>query len=271
MNNKMRKSAIGVFDSGIGGLTVVKEIIKALPREDIIYLGDTARVPYGTRGKETIIKFALEMTDFLLKHKVKFLVVACNTISATCLKQIQNFSQIPVLGVINPAVKKAIDITKTQHIGVICTRATTNSGIYEKEIKSLNPKIKVITRSCPLFVPFAEEGLISHPALEHIAKDYLKEFKDGSIDTLILGCTHYPMLASTIQKIVGKNITLIDSAEPTAMELKSLLTKKGLLNTNHQSVSKFYVTDAPCRVKEIAYKFFGHISAGELKKINLGN
>ena|SRR3989344_3894775 len=260
-----KNSPIGIFDSGVGGFTVIKEILKELPNESLIYLGDTARIPYGTRSKGLITKFSLEMVSFLLKHQIKFLVVACNTISATCLKEIQNFSHVPVLGVINPAAKYAVDITKTQHIGVIGTRATIASGIYEKEIMNLNPDTKVLSKSCPLFIHFAEEGFTDHPALKYVAEDYLKKFTDSKIDTLILGCTHYPLLRDTIQDVVGKEITLIDSAGPTAKELRKILAKKNLLSKNKEPEFRFYVTDAPERAKEIAEKFFGEKLPGELK------
>src|SRR5689334_598138 len=196
----MISSPIGIFDSGIEGLTVVKEILKQLPNENIIYLGDTARVPYGTRGKEVIKKFSLELTNFLLKRKVKFLVVACNTISATCLDEIKKISPVPVLGVINGAADDAVKNTKTNVIGVIGTPATISSKVYEKTIKDKNPKIKVISKACPLFVPLAEDGKISDKSTKLIAQNYLKDFKKTKIDTLILGCTHYPVL----KKIIGE-------------------------------------------------------------------
>lgn len=265
----MNNNPIGVFDSGIGGLTVVSEILKQLPNEKLIYLGDTARVPYGTRGKEVIKKFALELTKFLLKRQVKFLVVACNTISSTCLEEIEKFSPVPVLGVIEGAAKQALKTTRTNRIGVIGTPATISSKVYEKVIKKLNPKVKIITASCPLFVPLAEEGKISYKATELIAQEYLKKFKDTKVDTLILGCTHYPVLKKIIQKVVGKKVTLIDSAKPTAQKLKELLQKENLLNGGNQIQHKFYVTDAPKRVYTVAKTFLGKTLNGRLEEINL--
>ncbi len=251
----MNSNPIGVFDSGIGGLTVVKEIIQQLPNENIIYIGDTARVPYGTRGKEVIEKFALELVNFLLKKNVKVLIVACNTISATCLDEIKKISPVAVIGVINPAINSAIKTTKNNRIGVIGTTATISSKIYEK---GLGKEIKVTSKACPLFVPLTEEGLKNHPAAKLIAKDYLKKISKSSIDTLILGCTHYPILKEVIQNVVGKKVKLVDSAKPTAKELKALLEEKGLRNGKKNPKYDFYVTDITNRTQEIAEKFFGN-------------
>lgn len=263
----MTSNPIGIFDSGVGGLTVVKEIINILPRESIVYLGDTARVPYGTRSKETITKFALEMVEFLLSKKVKFLIAACNTISATCLKEISEYSPVPILGVVEPAVRSAASTSKNLKIGVIGTGATIKSNIYETEIKKINPKVKVKSSACPLFVSLAEEGLTTHPATKLIAKDYLSKFK--GVDTLVLGCTHYPLLSGVISQTVGRKVSLIDSALPTAEELKEILKEKGLLNASQKVKYQFFVTDAPDRVIKIATEFFGKPLPGGLKKVNL--
>ncbi len=264
MNNK----SIGIFDSGIGGLTVTKEIVNLLPDESIIYLGDTARVPYGSRGKETITKFALQLTRFLLEKDVKFLVVACNTISAICLDKIQEISPIPVLGVIKPAVKKIVETTKSGRVGVIGTRATIASKIYEKEILTLNPRINVTSIACPLFVPIAEEGLGHSDISRLTAQHYLSQLKD--IDTLHLGCTHYPLLKNVIREVVGESVTIIDSARPTAEELKNILTKSNLLNkSNIQPTATFYVTDAPERAMSTAELFFGRNIRADIHKVDL--
>ena len=266
----MKTSPIGIFDSGIGGLTVAKEIIKVLPHESIIYLGDTARVPYGTRDKKTITRFSLELTRFLLKQRVKALVVACNTISATCLPEIQKVSPVPVIGVINATIQEALKASGNQSIGIIGTRATINSKAYEKSIKKSNAGVKIVSQPCPLFVPLAEEGFISHKASGIIADEYLGIFKNSKIDTLILGCTHYPILAKLIQKSVGKKIRLVDSALPTAKALKALLQEKNLLNNSSKKPKlKFYVTDAPERVYKIANLFFDNKFPGKLEKTDL--
>ena len=228
----MNYNPIGIFDSGIGGLTVTKEIVKKLPNESIIYLGDTARVPYGTRSKEVIIQFAIQLTKFLLKRKVKFLVIACNTISSVALDKIKKISPVPVIGVIIPAVKKATEVIKNKKIGVIGTQGTIGSKAYEKEIKKIDPKIKVISTACPLFVPLAEEGLGNHEATKLLAEEYLKDIIASGVDTLILGCTHYPLLLETISDIVGPKVTIIDSAQPTATQLQISLEENNLLLSN---------------------------------------
>lgn len=264
----MRTNPIGIFDSGIGGLTVAKEIIRLLPNENIIYLGDTARVPYGTRSPEVVIKFALELTNFLLERQVKCLVVACNTISAICLDKIKKVSSVPVLGVIQPAVKKAVQVSKGK-IGIIGTFGTIKSRSYEKEIKKLKKNAKVYSSACPLFVPLAEEGLSYGKATKLIARQYLDRLIKKGIDTLILGCTHYPILNKVIKEVTGDKVVLVDSAKPTAEELKKILQEEHLLSENTAPTYEFYVTDAPARVYKVAGRFFGEKLNGRLKKISL--
>ncbi len=259
---------IGIFDSGIGGLTVTKAIMELLPSENLIYLGDTARVPYGIRDKKTITEFALEITNFLLKKKVKVLVVACNTISATSLNEIKKVSNVPVIDVIDPTVCKALESSKNKKIGVIGTRATVDSKAYDLEFDKKGAKV-TFSKACPLFVPLAEEGFIKHKASEIIAKEYLSIFRK-KVDVLILGCTHYPVLKELIQKSVGSDIALIDSANPTAEALKNLLEEKNLLNpSKFKGKLKFYVTDAPDRVYKIANIFFNGNFPGNLERIDL--
>ena len=264
----MNNNPIGIFDSGIGGLTVAKEIVRILPNESIIYLGDTARVPYGTRSKEVVTEFAKELTDFLLKRRVKALVVACNTISAFALSEIEKISPVPVIGVVKPAVKKAVSVTKNKKIGVIGTDGTIHSKAYDNEIKALDPSIEVVSVGCPLFVPLAEEGL-NGEATKLIAEDYLNEIIKSGVDTLVLGCTHYPLLLETISNAVGSKITLVDSAQPTAEALKEILEKENLLADGTKATHEFFVTDAPERVFEVAGRFFGKELGAELKKITL--
>lgn len=267
----MDNQPIGIFDSGIGGLTVAHAIWEKLPRESLIYLGDTARVPYGTRGREIISLFTRQLTQFLLKRNVKALVVACNTISSTCLNEVEALSPVPVIDALNPAAEAAVKTTQTKVIGVIGTRATIGSGAYEVKIKTLDPKIKVLSFACPLFVPLAEEGLASHPATYLIAQDYLKIFSQTPVDTLILGCTHYPLLKETIRKVVNHKVKLIDSAQPIADRLADLLKKKNLLDNNPQPVYEFLVTDAPERVSQTARRFFGAKLPGKIKKLPSSN
>lgn len=265
----MKDKPIGIFDSGIGGLTVARAISKVLPNENLIYLGDTARVPYGTRGKEVITEFALELANFLLKQDLKFLVVACNTISATCLDKIQAISPVPVLGVITPAVNKIIDTTKNKKVCVIGTQATISTKAYETEIHSIDPNIEVFSKACPLFVPIAEEGLANSDIAELTAKEYLLNIKESGIDTLHLGCTHYPLLKDIVQKVVGTEINIIDAAQPTAEELKRILSEKELLNNTGSTNYQFYVTDSPERVYETAKLFFGADIRNKIQKIEL--
>lgn len=262
----MNSNPIGVFDSGIGGLTIVKEIVHQLPNESIIYIGDTARVPYGTRGKAVIKKFALDLVNFLLKKEVKFLVIACNTISAICLDEIKRISPVPVLGVIKPAADLALKSTKNKIVGVIGTSATISSKIYEKH---LGKKVKVVSSACPLFVPLIEEGFINHHSTKLIAKEYLNEISQSLADILILGCTHYPILKEVIQDIVGKKVTLIDSAQPSAMELKSQLLERGILSHQKRPKYNFFVTDNTRRAQEIANRFFKNKISVKLQQVNL--
>lgn len=268
-NAKMNNNPIGVFDSGIGGLTVVKEIIKVLPNESIIYLGDTARVPYGSRSKEVITKFAGELAQFLLKKKVKCLVVACNTISAICLDEIKKMSPVPVVDVVDPTIEYATGQTRSKILGIIGTIGTINSQAYEKKIHKIDPKIKVISKACPLFVPIAEEGLVNHMATKIIAQDYLKDLKRKEVDVLILACTHYPLLIKTIQEVMGTGVILVDSAKPTAEKLKKILSEKNLTVKDNNPTYEFYVTDSPEKVIETAGRFFGQGLDGNVAKITL--
>jgi glutamate racemase len=258
MNNDIKNAPIGVFDSGIGGLTVVKELVKSLPGEDIIYLGDTARVPYGTKSGRTVIAYSLSNTEFLISKGVKLLVVACNTASSVSLPSLKSEFDIPVIGVIEPGARKAVSLTKTKKIGVIGTPSTINSGAYTKVIESLNPEIEVFSKACPLFVPLADEGWTEGEIIERIAEQYLTPIKETGIDVLVLGCTHYPLLKTTIQKIMGNQITLVDSAEETASQIKDILSKEDLLNERtSQSKREFYLTDVSDTFLSVAGRFLG--------------
>ncbi|MBI2268084.1 MAG: glutamate racemase [Candidatus Blackburnbacteria bacterium] len=265
----MNSQPIGIFDSGVGGLTVAKGILEALPKESIVYIGDTARVPYGTRGIEIITQFATELVQFLLKHNVKILVAACNTISATCLDKLQENSPVPVIGVIKPAVLEASKTTRNKKVGVIGTRAIVNSKIYEKEIAKLDSEIEVLSQVCPLFVPIAEEGMGNNGIAKLAASQYLDVFNEINIDTLILGCTHYPLLREVIQEVVGIDVTLVDSAHPTARDLKAFLEENNLLNAVGDVTKQFFVTDAPERVREVADVFLGCHVVPALEKVTL--
>lgn len=263
--------AIGVFDSGVGGLTVVKELLRQLPEENIIYFGDTARVPYGTKSNSTIIKFSIENILFLLKFKVKMIVVACHTSSSVSLPVIRRHFKIPILGVISPGAKEAVLSTRNNRIGIIGTRATILSGAYEKEIKELLPRAKIFTQSCPLFVPLAEEGWTDDRISLDIARRYLGSFSKNKIDTLILGCTHYPLLKKIIQQALGNRVRLVDPAYYTAKEAKSVLVNQGIEASRRKGASKikFYVSDEPEKFSLLGEKFLGQ-KIKSVKKIKEG-
>lgn len=251
--------AIGVFDSGVGGLTVVKELIHQLPNENIIYFGDTARVPYGIKSKETIIRFSIENILFLLKQEVKLICVACNTVSSLALPVIRGHFRVPIVGVISPGAREAVYATKNRRIGVIGTKATINSRAYEKEIKTLNSAMTIISQACPLFVPFVEEGWFKERAVLDVAKVYLKPLKDARVDTIILGCTHYPLLKPVIKEVMGAKVVLIDSAKQVACEVKQILANEGLLEQNNSKAERaFYVSDGPAWFSGLARQFLGH-------------
>jgi len=258
---------IGVFDSGVGGLTVAKELIRQLPFEDIVYFGDIARVPYGIKSKETVIRFSIENILFLLKQEVKLICVACNTVSSVALPVIKNHFKVPIVGVITPGVREAVYATQNKRIGVIGTRGTIKSRTYESEIKQLDPKVKVVAYACPLFVPFVEEGWLSGAVVLEVARTYLKPLKDARVDTVILGCTHYPILKPVIKQVLGKNVTLIDSAKQVAMEVKKILAQEGLLNKRRRGRQEFYVSDNPEWFSSLAQRFLGQ-PVRNVKKVN---
>ncbi len=250
------QKAIGIFDSGIGGLTVFKEIVAKLPEENIIYLGDTARVPYGIRSAETVTRYSFENTNFLLSQEIKMLVVACNTATAISLEAVKKEFPLPVIGVLEPGARAAVASTKTRKVGVIGTEATINSGAYERTIKRLAPDVEVMSRACPLFVQLAEEGWTDNDVAELVAGKYLAPFRETGIDTLVLGCTHYPLLKEVISKAVGPGIMLIDSATETAKEVADVLEKLKWRGKG-EGVRKFYVTDTPARFEMIGKRFLG--------------
>jgi glutamate racemase len=254
MNNKDRP--IGVFDSGIGGLTVLKEIVKEMPSEDTIYLGDTARVPYGIRSPETVTRYSLENTRFLFSKDIKFLVVACNTASSVSLDRIKNVVPIPVIGVIEPGAKAAVRATSNKKIGIIGTEATIQSDSYTKLIKAIDNDVEVSGLPCPLFVPLVEEGWTDGEIAALIAEKYLEEIRNRGIDTLVLGCTHYPLLKKVIAKVMGKRVRLIDSAVEVAKEVKTILDNSGLSREEEEEPRReFYVTDSPLRFTKVGERF----------------
>lgn len=251
----MKNKPIGVFDSGIGGLTVYKALKEKLPNEKVIYLGDTARLPYGTKSAETIIKFSDGNALFLLTRSVKIIVVACNSSSSYAVPYLQEKLDIPVLGVIEPGAEAAAQNSKGK-IGVIGTSATIQSGAYEKAILEKKPTAETVSKACPLFVPLVEEGWIDHPVTRMVVVEYLLPLKEQRIDTLVLGCTHYPVLKGVISSVLGKEIGLIDSAVTTAEKVCAVLKSLGWLNQKkNREEDEFYVTDFPERFKKVGEIF----------------
>jgi glutamate racemase len=249
---------IGIFDSGIGGLTVVKQLTKLLPDENYIYFGDTARVPYGTRSNRLIKQYAFEDTAFLQQFKIKLLVVACNTVSAVAVDLLESSINIPLTGVIMPGVEAAIQTTKNFKIGVIGTTATVTSGAYEKRIKSTNPNVIVYEQACPMLVHLVEEGWVNEEITKLTILKYLDPLLNKSVDTIILGCTHFPVLSDLIQEVVGPSITLIDSGKETAKKVKQILDKSGSIkNDTREGKFSFYVSDIPDKFDEVGTLFLG--------------
>lgn len=266
----MDNRPIGVFDSGLGGLTVLAEIKRLLPNENLIYLGDTARVPYGTRSKEIVTNFSFEDAKFLLSKDVKCIVVACNTASALAGEELKNKLHLPVFEVITPTSKVAVSSTKNKKIGVIGTRATISSGAYKNRIKELDSKVLVFESSCPLFVSFIEEGETQGELLEKLTKKYLSELKQAKIDTLILGCTHYPVIVKTLAKEIGENVELINPGVAVSHELKDYLTKNKSLNANKSlGKSEYFVTDLTDRFVKVAEMFLREKITDKIERVSL--
>lgn len=253
----MSDRAIGVFDSGVGGLTVLKEMLRLLPEEELVYLGDTARVPYGTKSSATVLRYAMEAAAFFEAIPVKMLVVACNTASAVALKELQSRFDFPVVGVIEPGARKAVRVTKNRKVGVIGTEGTVKSGAYRMAIETFDPDVEVLSVPAPLFVPLAEEGWTEHPVTTMVAREYLEPLLEEGVDTLVLGCTHYPLLKPAISSIVGEGVTLVDSAEETALMVRSLLEKNTLLTKKIPVKPRFYVTDVSDRFRYVGGNFLG--------------
>ncbi len=249
---------IGVFDSGIGGLTVVRSLMARLPFENILYFGDTARVPYGVKSVETIALYACQIAQFLLQRGVKLLIVACNTMAAVAHQAVAGLSPVPVLDVIDAGAKTAVAVTRTRRVGVIGTPATINSGAYNRAIHRLDPEVRIFSQTCPLFVPLVEEGWLEHRATRLIAEEYLEPLLEHSVDTLVLGCTHYPLLKPLLQEIVGDEIRLVDSAAAMADRTAAMLDFQDLGNRrNSPAEYHYYVTDVPYRFQSIGEAFLG--------------
>lgn len=253
----MSQRRIGVFDSGVGGLTVVKALNELLPSESVVYFGDTARVPYGSKSPETVIRFAREDAEFLLGKQIKLLVVACNTASSVSLPALRDFADVPVVGVIDPGASAAAAATRTGSVGVIGTLGTISSGAYQKALKGFPSVKKVIAQPTPLLVPMVEEGWLDHPVTRMVLQEYTAPLVAEGADTLVLGCTHYPLLKPCLSDLLGDEITLVDSAASTAIEVSRILLDSGLGSEGARGTNSFFVSDIPLKFQEIAQRFLG--------------
>lgn len=257
----MNDAPIGVFDSGIGGLTVVAAIIQTLPNERVVYVGDTARVPYGPKSPETVLRYSRQIATWLLEQQVKAIVIACNTATAHALEALQHECPVPVIGVVQPGARAAVRATRNGHIGVIGTTGTINSGAYHRAIAALSADASVVGNACPLFVPLVEEGWVDHPATRLIADTYLQPLRVGHVDTLVLGCTHYPVLASIIADVIGRDVVLVDSAAETANALRDVLRDRGIEMSADRvrAAHRFVATDAPDAFRRVGQRFIGPV------------
>ena len=269
-----RNAPVGVFDSGVGGLTVAREIMRQIPEERIVYFGDTARVPYGNKSKDTILRYSRQIIRFLRTREVKAIVIACNTASAYALDTVAAESDIPIIGVINAGARTAVQATRNGKIGVIGTEGTIGSGIYTRVMKQLKPDIQVTGKPCPLFVPLVEEGLLHDSVTDEIASRYLSVLKGKYIDTLVLGCTHYPLLRSTLRRLMGEDVVLVNPAYETAIELKQLLEERGLERDGADALQgekyQFFVSDLAEKFTSFATSILPN-EVKETRKIDIEN
>lgn len=265
---------IGVFDSGLGGLTAVHSLWKILPEENLIYFGDTARVPYGGRSKETILKYARQDVRFLRSFDLKAILIACGTVTTTSLDTLQTENDLPIVGVVEPTCRRALLVTKTKKVGMIATLASVRSGAYEATLRRLDPTVEVICKPCPLFVPLVENGRFRRGdvVIETVAREYLEPLKETGIDTLILGCTHYPLLAEIIGDIMGPGVTLVSAGEESAFELKRMLKARDLrADEDRQGESEFYVSDRAEDFENIASVFLQENLRHTARRIDIDN
>ncbi len=260
MNTQDNSRWIGMFDSGVGGLTVMQEVVKALPRENILYFGDTARLPYGEKSRDTIIRYAIENTIFLMEQKIKMLVIPCNTVTSVALDKLKQIFNIPIVGVIEPGVEKVVQVTRSKHIAVLGTRGTINSGVYQREIALRLPNATIHALACPLFVPFVEEDMVRHPAAEIIVKEYLAALKGRKVDTILLGCTHYPLLRHLIQKELGDGVQIVDSASTCAEKVGLMLSQYAMHNTERREIINFTFRTIQKNSGSMAPNFSAHPS-----------
>jgi glutamate racemase len=271
MSEVNRNLPIGVFDSGVGGLTVFRALERRLPGESLIYLGDTARIPYGTRSVETVQRYALEDAAFIESKRVKAVVIACNTASSVAADLLRESCRVPVMGVIRAGARRAVERTSTGVIGVIGTEATVASGSYDRAIHRFRGGATVVSRACPLFVPLAEEGWVDHPVTRQVAEEYLRDLRTGEVDTLVLACTHYPILKGVIEATLGQGVGYVDSGEAVAEDVARLLEERDLTRVDESPRwEKFYVTDSAARFRRVAELFLGR-PLGPLETVELGS
>jgi glutamate racemase len=249
--------AIGIFDSGVGGLTVLHALLATLPAEDLVYLGDTGRYPYGTKSAETVTRYSVENVEFLVAKGVKMVVVACNSASSVALPALAARFALPIVGVIDAGARAAVARTRTGRVGVIGTEATIGSGAYSRALRALRPELELYTRACPLLVPLAEEGWVDGPIPRDVVRTYLGSLQRSGIDTLVLGCTHYPLLKAVIAEVMGPDVALVDSAAETARDVARVLAEHGLARTAGAGTASFFVTDVPDRFIRIGQRFLG--------------
>jgi glutamate racemase len=263
VTSKSPAAPVGVFDSGIGGLTVAHEVIKQLPHESVIYFGDTARVPYGPKSPDTVRRYSREIAEFLQGEGVKSIVIACNTATAHALDALRDELDMPVIGVVEPGARAAVSATRRGHIGVIGTVGTIKSGAYERAIRALHADVRVTARACPLFVPLVEEGWTDHAATRLVAEEYLAPLIEADIDTLVLGCTHYPLLKPLLASVLGSDVRLIDSAEETAAETARTLAAEHLTAPENADPSyRFVASDGPLQFLQLGQRFLGDTMEG---------
>lgn len=267
----MCQRSIGVFDSGFGGLTAARQLRRMMPSENIIYFGDTARVPYGGRSRDTLLKYARQDMRFLRQFDLKAVVIACGTVSSNCLKELQLENDVPVIGVVEPAVQAAVRATRNGKIGMVATRASVSSGAYERAFQTISPHVQVFSKACPLFVPLVEEGRchVGDIVIETVAEDYLRELREQEIDTLVLGCTHYPLIADVIAKIIGSDVTLIDAGAESAKATRALLSERGELSSQEIGQSRYYTSDRVDGFERLASLFLGEDITGQVQKIDI--
>lgn len=267
----MDNRPVGVFDSGLGGLTAARKIRSILPSEDIIYFGDTSRVPYGGRSREILLKYARQDVRFLRSFDIKAIVVACGTVSTTCLPQLQAENDLPVLGVVEPACRRSVAVSKTRHVGLIATAASVRSGTYEQIIHALDPDVTVTARACPLFVPLVENGYFGadNAVTRLVARDYLKDIRAAGVDTLILGCTHYPLIAPIIADLMGPEVALIDPGRETALAARDALASAGLLREGRAGTARYYVSDTTESFAQLSDWFLGEYAGGPVTRISV--